>query len=93
MAKKKSDITYQPHEKLIVWNNDPDLKQVAYELPDPPPLETIDGYGLPYEKQRFTHRPIPHKLKKLNGVVYAEDNKTELTPRQKVEILERDPDY
>lgn len=93
MAKKKSDIKYLPHESLIVWNNDPDLKQIAYELPEPPPLNEIDGYGLAPEKQKFVHRPMPHKLRKLNGVVYAEDNKTELTPRQKVEILERDPEY
>lgn len=87
-------MKYKPHEKVIVWNdNDPDLKPIKWELPDPPPLETIEGYGLDPKDQFFRHPVMPHKLKKLNGVVMSEDGKSELTPRQKTEILERDPDY
>ena len=84
---------YEPHEKIITWNDDPDLKPITWELPDPPPLETIDGYGLHPSKQKFQHRTLPHKLRKLNGAVTTEDGKQELTPRQKCELLEREPDY
>ena len=85
--------TYQPHEKIITWNDDPDMTPITWELPDPPPLEEIDGFGLHPSKQKFKHRELPFKLKKLNGAITLEDSKQELTPRQKCELMERDPDY
>ena len=90
MARK---YEYKPHEKIITWNDDPDLTPITWELPDPPPLETIDGYGLHPDKQKFQHRVLPHKLRKLNGAVFTDDGRQELTPRQKCELLERDPEY
>ena len=84
---------YTAHETLMVWNEDIDLRPIAFELPSPPPLEQIDGYGLAPNKQKFEHRVLPHKLKKLNGAITAEGSRIELSPRQKCEILERDPEY
>ena len=81
---------YQPHEKVMVWNDDIDLTPIEYELPDPPPLETIEGYGLPPKQQFWKHKPLPPKLEKINLMTKDEEG-NELTPRLKMKILEKDP--
>lgn len=83
---------YQPHEKVMVWNDDIDLTPIEYELPDPPPLETIEGYGLPPKQQFWKHKPLPPKLEKINLMTKDEEG-NELTPRLKMKILEKDPEY
>lgn len=90
---KKSKYTYHGHEKVIVWNEDKNLTPIKYRLPDPPPLHTIEGYGLPPEEQYWRNHPLPPKLAKINSMVYGEDGKTELTNRMKVEMLEKDPEF
>ncbi len=63
---KKRPYNYQEAEKvLIVHDDDPDLVPVEIELPDAPPLETIDGYGLAPEDQVFTPPVFPAKLMML----------------------------
>lgn len=89
----RKKYTYNPHEKIITWNEDPDMTPITWELPEPPPLEQIDGYGFHPEQQMFRHRLLPPKLKKLDQVVLADNSKLELSPRQKCELMERDPVY
>ena len=49
---------YLPHDtELVINDNDPDLQKIIVPLPDPPPLELIDGYGLPIDQQKW-HRPV-----------------------------------
>lgn len=83
---------YKPHEEVMVWNEDKDLIPIEYRLPDPPPLETIEGYGLPPHEQFWRHKPLPAKLQKINDMQKDEEG-NELTPRLKMKILEKDPDY
>ncbi len=56
---------YLPPEKTLILNDDPDQYPVEVHLPEPPPLHTIDGFGLPYFKQFFRHEQIPTQLKEL----------------------------
>lgn len=93
---KKSKYTYLSHQKIITWNEDRNLTPITYRLPDPPPLHTIDGYGLPPEEQYWRNKPLPPKLAKINSMTHDEDekgNKIELTPRMKVEMIEKDPEF
>ena len=63
MAKK---YKYQEADKYVIFNdNDRDLVPVRVDLPEPPPYEEIDGFGLPPEDQVFQYQQYPSKLKKL----------------------------
>ena len=84
---------YNVHEKVMTWNEDKDLKPITYRLPDPPPLDLIEGYGLPPQDQFWVTKPMPPKLAKINALTHAEDGKTELTPRMKMLMLEKNPDF
>jgi len=84
--------SYKPHEEVMVWNEDKDLIPIEYRPPDPPPLETIEGYGLPPHEQFWRHKPLPAKLQKINDMQKDEEG-NELTPRLKMKILEKDSDY
>jgi hypothetical protein len=54
---------YLPHDKTFTVNdNDTDLDPITIKLPDPPPLPTIDGYGLPAKDQVFTRAKMPARL-------------------------------
>lgn len=80
----------------MVWNdNDRDLDPIEYIMPDPPPLETIDGYGLAPEDQFWQHKPMPHKLALLHRMTHTEptdgEKPKELSPRLKVKMMEDDP--
>ena len=76
----------------MVWNEDKNLTPIKFRLPDPPPLEEIEGYGLPPEEQYWRHKPLPPKLAKINAMTHDED-RNELTPRMKVAMLEKDPEF
>ncbi len=89
---KKTTYKYSDHEKVMVWNEDRNLTPIEYRLPDPPPLHTIEGYGLPPEEQYWKNKPLPPKLAKINAMTHGEDGK-ELTNRMKVEMLEKDPEF
>ena len=68
MGKNQYDDLYEPADKyVIVNNNDPDLRPIVLSLPQPPPLNLIDGYGLPPEEQRFRRLEIPRRLKDLEA--------------------------
>lgn len=54
---------------FLVNDNDPDLRPIRISLPSPPPLEMIDGYGLPPEDQRFRRVEIPPRLVRLGRAV------------------------
>ncbi len=62
-ARKHIIEGYLLHDKFFVVNNDdPDLDKITIKLPDPPPLPTIDGYGLPAKDQYFTRAKMPARL-------------------------------
>lgn len=76
----------------MTWmDGDRNLLPITYRLPDPPPLETIEGYGLDPGEQYWRHKPLPPKLAKINSMTH--DGKTLLSPRMKVEMLEKNPDF
>ena len=62
-ARKHIIAEYLSHDKFFVVNNDdPDLDEIKVKLPDPPPLPTIDGYGLPKKDQVFVRAKMPARL-------------------------------
>lgn len=66
MVDKKILAQYKPHDKVIVFHeDDPNLRNITIQLPDPPPLETIDGYGLPAKEQKFRVQKMPARLQRL----------------------------
>ena len=74
-------------DKYIYFNDtDPDLHPIQYRLPEPPPLESIENYGLPIEEQKWTHKPMPYKLKELQ-------DRAGMTPAQKIAYLEKHQNY
>lgn len=76
----------------MVWNEDKNLTPIEYRLPSPPPYEEIEGFGLPPEEQYWKHKPLPPKLKKINDMTHDE-NRVELTPRMKMAMIEKDPEF
>lgn len=79
---------YKPADKFIVFHDhdDPDLRPIKYALPEPPPLEDIDGYGLPPEDQFWSPKLMPTKLAELNA-------DTKRLPSEKIEVLENNQVY
>lgn len=56
-------IKYEKADKYCVINDkDSLLRPIVIQLPTPPPIELIDGYGLPKVEQKFKRREIPVKL-------------------------------
>ena len=57
---------YKKAEKYVVVNDDdPDLVPIEIPMPPCPPLDTIDGYGLPAKKQKFQKPVYPKTLEEL----------------------------
>jgi len=68
MNKSKYEKYYEESDKyVVVNNNDSDLTPIVLRLPEPPPLHTIDGYGLPPEEQRFHRLVVPQRLINLEA--------------------------
>jgi hypothetical protein len=74
---------YLPHDKYVILNaNDDVLKPIVLRLPEPPPIQCIDGYGLHPLEQVFTSHIIPPKLAILQERTlracqeYVDSNKT-----------------
>lgn len=88
---------YKKADTFVIVNEDPDLKPIKIPLPECPDITTIDGYGLKPEDQVFTRKELPARLKELQKRRYtdADENgkKVELTPRMKIEILEKNAKY
>jgi hypothetical protein len=64
------EFQYLPHDKYFALNDRDDfLTPIYISLPDPPPLETIAGYGLPPEEQMFKRMEVPRKLISLENQV------------------------
>lgn len=57
--------TYKDADEYVVLNDDPSLHIVYIPIPKPPPLDEIDGWGLPACEQKFTYQIFPKKLQKL----------------------------
>jgi len=64
---------YQKHDTsfLVNWGSKT-LAPIRISLPDPPPLEYIDGYGLHPDQQVFQRLPVPSRLAKLEESVKLE---------------------
>ena len=57
---------YKKAEKYVVVNDDdPDLVPIEIPMPPCPPLDTIDGYGLPAKEQKFQKPVYPKTLEEL----------------------------
>lgn len=73
LKKKKSQYEkiYLKPETVLTVNIDPSnlddngLRPIDIPLPKCPPLNTIDGYGLPPKEQKFTRQNLPVKLVNL----------------------------
>jgi len=75
---------YKSADTVIIFNaDDRILRPIEYMLPKPPPIDTIDGYGLMPEDQYFRHVLIPPKLLQLQ--------KKPITDSEKIDILESNP--
>lgn len=95
MKKCKYSDLYLPHDEYIIFNEnvafpeqEQELVPIKYKLPTPPPLDKIDGWGLPPEEQFFAaFKPIiPPKLAKLNRELGR-------YPSEKLNEIETNPDY
>ena len=91
---------YKPAERTIIFNEDKDLSAIEMELPDCPPIEEIEGYGLHPSDQFWRHKPLPPKLLALqNQKTYKNDpgnadEKPKLfTPRLKCLHIEKNAAY
>lgn len=74
--KSKYESEYVEADKYVVINGgDVDLKPIVLSLPKPPPLHTIEGYGIPAKEQRFQREVIPRKLINLELEAIAEAEK------------------
>ena len=63
MRVDKFPYPYKQSDKVVVYHqDDDDLVTIKIRLPSPPPFKTIDGYGLPPEKQMFTAPKMPKRL-------------------------------
>jgi len=57
---------YKNPDKYIFFNDRSKvLKTIRVRLPDPPPIDEIEGFGLPPKKQRWRPPVLPIKLKEL----------------------------
>ena len=71
MPRKKREYKYKSADKFIVYHEeDRDLDTIVITLPKPPPLETIEGYGLPPEQQMFKRTVWPEKFRVLQAKQY-----------------------
>jgi len=91
---------YHPADRYITFNDDKDLAPITLELPEPPPLQEIEGYGLHPNDQFWKHKTMPPKLRALdNQKTYKEnpddpDEKLKVfTPRLKCLHIEKNAAY
>ena len=76
---------YKQHDRHIIFNDgDEDLTPIKYELPDPPALESIEGYGLKPADQFFTRPTFSRRLRDLM-------RRSDLAPSQKWKAMQADP--
>ena len=64
---------YKRADKYVYINKDQEgADTITIRLPKPPPLEEIEGYGLPPEEQIFIRPEMPTKLKYLDEKRYSD---------------------
>ncbi len=64
---------YRPHDKSFTVNDlDPDRRTIRISLPEPPPLQLIDGYGLHPDQQVFRRKEVPESIMLLQKEVLKE---------------------
>lgn len=69
----KSKYDYTPADTSFRINElDPDRKTIEISLPNPPPIELIDGYGLSSEEQCFKRMKVPKRILLLETEVLRE---------------------
>jgi hypothetical protein len=56
---------YKEADEYVLLNEDKMLHPLWIKLPKPPPIEQIEGYGLPAKKQKFKCEEMPERLEKL----------------------------
>lgn len=65
---------YKKADEYVLMNEDKHLHPIWIELPKPPELHLIDGFGLPASSQYFTPAKMPKKLQKLIDSVQTVDD-------------------
>ena len=72
MREKKTILeSYKPADEYFIINDgDIDLTPIRLSIPSPPPIETIDGYGLEPDEQYFRHVEIPSGIKMIEDQAY-----------------------
>lgn len=55
----------QADEWVVLNEEDPDLHPIWIRLPEPSPLNQIDGFGLPAKEQKYKRPQMPNKLHRL----------------------------
>lgn len=90
---------YLEADKYITYHEDDEiLHEIKVKLPKPPPIEGIDGYGLPKKKQKFRVPEYPKRLKKLSRKASSiQDVWDELTKysdiyEEEIQFIEREWD-
>lgn len=70
ISKKDNIFGYVDADRYIyIHNEDTYLTPIKIELPEPPPMEQITGFGLPPEQQVFQYEKMPESLAKLESEV------------------------
>lgn len=96
---EKCKHKYKKADKEIIYHDEDEvLHVIKVALPKPPPLETIDGYGLAPHEQFFTRPEYPVKLKKLEkrsetfNDVWAELDRARDYYKKEIDFIEREWD-
>ncbi|MEE9337988.1 MAG: hypothetical protein V3U87_07915 [Methylococcaceae bacterium] len=98
-TKSKYELKYNKPEKYVIVNNDdPDLVQIQIPLPPCPPINSIDGYGLPPEDQAFKKPEKPITLGKLEEkigdveAIYRELSSNQTKYAKEIKYIEQEWD-
>lgn len=79
-----------PELKLTLLKDIEDIQPYEVVLPTPPPVEEIDGYGLPYQEQKFQHVDIPKNVKLIEKITGKDQDETYDLRRAAVRTLPKD---
>jgi len=84
-TKGKYDHLYKDAEEYVMINEgDVDLHPIRINLPSPPPVQLIDGYGLHPDDQYFRRLEIPPSLIELEELALENCRAIEAANQQKV---------
>lgn len=95
MTKIDNTALYKPARKFIRFNVDDELIPVKVYLPEPPPVDMIDGYGLHPDEQEWKRPVIPKKLQDISKKIGVIDdiwdyiNKHQYELKEEIDFIKR----